>query len=107
MSVILIHNIDTYRDGGTVGIQATIRWNDEKYPHTDEPTITIDYSISSKSSNIDGGWYLGWKDKGGVLIQNEALKDAVRYEIYQHLNRLMFLYDNKINNIDMESNNSV
>jgi hypothetical protein len=50
---------------------------------------------------------LGWKDKGGVLIQNEALKDAVRYEIYQHLNRLMFLYDNKINNIDMESNNSV
>ena len=95
MSVILIHNIDTYRDGGTIGIWATIRWNDEKYPHTNEPTITIDYSISSKSNNTEGGWYLGFK-KDGVLIQNEALKDKVKYEIYQYINRLQNLYDNKI-----------
>lgn len=96
MSVILIHNIDTYRDGGTVGIWATIRWNDEKYSHTNEPTITIDYSISAKSQNTEGNWYWGWKDKGGVLIQNEELKDSVKFEIYQHITRLQNLYDNKI-----------
>ena len=95
MSVI-IHNIDTYRDGGTIGIWATIRWNDEKYSHTDEPTITIDYSISAKSQNIEGNWYWGFRNKGGVLIQNEALKDKVKFEIYQHISRLQNLYDNKI-----------
>ena len=95
MSVI-IHNIDSYRDGGTVGIWATIRWNDEKYPHTDEPTITIDWSISSKRDGSFGKWYWGFKNKGGVLIQNEELKDAVKYEIYQHINGLQNLYDNKI-----------
>ena len=95
MSVI-IYNIDTYRDGGTIGIWATIRWNDEKYSHTNEPTITIDYSVSSKSNNTEGNWYWGWKDAGGVLILNEALKDKVKYETYEHINRLMLLYDTKI-----------
>lgn len=94
--ITIIHDIQLYRDGGTVGIWATIFWNDEKYLHTNDPTITIDYSISSKSNNTEGGWYWGWKDKGGVLIQNESLKDKVRYEIYQHIDRLTYLYNNKI-----------
>lgn len=100
MRSVIIHNIDTYRDGGTVGIWATICWNDEKYSHTNEPTITIDYSISSKQNNTEGGWYWGWKNKGGIMIENEELKDKVRYRIHEYITILVNLYDNKINNND-------
>ena len=95
---VLIYDIATYRDGGTIGIFCyinSIPKNIKKSPGT-EPTITIDYSISSKRDNTEGHWYFGWKNKGGELIEDSEIKEEVRNAIQEHINRLTILFENEI-----------
>jgi hypothetical protein len=95
---VLIYDIGTYLDGGTIGISCyinSIPKNIKKSPGV-EPTITIDYSISSKRNGTEGGWYFGWKNKGGELIEDEEIKDEVKRAIQEHIDRLTILFQNRI-----------
>lgn len=83
--MILIKDIQSYRDGGTIGIWTIYRIPDFGYTSviTDEPTITIDYSMP----NGTGEWYLGWKNKGGKLIEDNIFKAKVLKAIHDKIDQ--------------------
>ena len=75
--MIMIKDIRSYRDGGTIGIWAYINEDEfqkTKLPNTSEdPTITIDFSMP----NGTGEWYFGWKNKEGIKIEDDFFKAKV------------------------------
>jgi hypothetical protein len=96
--MIQINDIDQYRDGGSIGIFGYVHHNDFKkssFVTPREPIIVIDYSIGTTTP---GEWYLGWKDKGAQLIQDEEFKSLVKQSIQTQVNHLLSMLD-KINNL--------
>ena len=76
--MIMIKDIRSYRDGGTIGIWAYINEDEfqkTKLPNTSEdPTITIDFSMP----NGTGEWYFDWrKNKEGIKIEDDFFKAKV------------------------------
>ena len=70
-------DIDTYFDGGTIGI--TGKMNDcSEIDNSMSPIITIDYSIRT---DTPGSWYNGWKSKGGKLITDKTIISEVLSKI--------------------------
>jgi len=94
--MIVIRKIDTFRDGGTIGIDTYVSKNiQEKYGLVEcQPMITIDYAAGTKT---EGQWYNGFRNKGGKLISDEVLKKEVITEIEKMIQREQFLI-NKIKN---------
>lgn len=94
--MIVIKKIDTFRDGGTIGIDAYFSKNfKEKYMLAEcQPMITIDYAAGTKT---EGQWYNGIKNRGGKLINDEVLKNEVINEIEKMIEKEQFLI-NKIKN---------
>jgi hypothetical protein len=75
-------NVHYYFDGGSIGIECFGRYNGEwisnkgKYGNL----ITIDNSLQTgfnEGSEERGKWYLGWKHKGGLLIDDLDFKEEV------------------------------
>ena len=95
--MITINNIDIYRDGGSIGIDGYINHGDyDRSTFRDrEPIITIDYSIGTTTP---GEWYLGWKDKGAPIIQDNELKSLVKQSIQSQINHLQRMLE-RINNL--------
>lgn len=94
--MIVIRKIDTFRDGGTIGIDTYVSKNiQEKYGLVEcQPMITIDYAAGTKT---EGQWYNGFRNKGGKLITDDTLKNEVIIEIEKMIQREQFLI-NKIKN---------
>ena len=78
--MIVIRNIDSCRDGGTITIDAYISKSEmEEYGlEWINPLITIDYSIKTTT---EGEWFNGFKSKGGKHITNTKLKNMVIMEL--------------------------
>lgn len=95
--MIQINDIDIYRDGGSIGIFGYVHHNEFKkssFVTPREPIIVIDYSIGTTTP---GEWYLGWKNNGAQLIQDEEFKSLVKQSIQTQVNHLLSMLD-KINN---------
>lgn len=81
--MITVRKLDTYKDGGTVGIFAFIHEPDGYCNQsTDQPSVTVDYAIGT---DTPGQWYYGLRSKGAKLITDEAFKDRVRKAIKDHI----------------------
>jgi hypothetical protein len=96
--MIQINDIDIYRDGGSIGIFGYVHHNDFKkssFVTPREPIIVIDYSIGTTTP---GEWYLGWKNNGAQLIQDEEFKSLVKQSIQTQVNHLLSMLE-KINNL--------
>lgn len=96
--MIQINDIDIYRDGGSIGIFGYVHHNEFKkssFLPLREPIIVIDYSIGTTTP---GEWYLGWKNNGAQLIQDEEFKSLVKQSIQTQVNHLLSMLD-KINNL--------
>ena len=96
--MIQINDIDIYRDGGSIGIFGYVHHNEFKKSSLvtpREPIIVIDYSIGTTTP---GEWYLGWKNNGAQLIQDEEFKSLVKQSIQTQVNHLLSMLD-KINNL--------
>ena len=72
-------SINYYFDGGTIGIKCYGMYKGEyisKYGNI----ITIDKSINTVwSVGVEGfnKWYVGWKNKGGLLIDDDEFKKEI------------------------------
>lgn len=85
--MILIHRIDSYRDGGSIllyGIIFDIDRGIKIAYHScpEEPLIVIDYSIGSI---IKGEWF--WHKKHAQIIDDNRLKMDFIKAIEQKINR--------------------
>ena len=96
--MVIIRNIDTFRDGGTIAIQAYLSTYDMvKYGLTKtSPLITIDYASQSETK---GKWFNGLKLNGGKEIVDSDFKNKVVNEIEKMIERENFIL-NKIKNGD-------
>jgi hypothetical protein len=79
---IAIRKINTYRDGGSIGIDCFIAYNG-KIIEGNQPLITIDYSLPRTETY--GEWFIGWKHKGGKMITDENLKTLIKEEFKSHI----------------------
>jgi hypothetical protein len=81
--MIIIKKIDTFRDGGSIGIDAWISSTENISLEPNFPLITIDLSFPDGG----GSWYNGWRREGGTKIENEEFKAKVIKAIEEHIAR--------------------
>lgn len=88
--MLFITKIDTYRDGGTVGIFAIVNLPEFEWCFNDpiRPWITIDFSIGTATP---GTWYHGWK-MDGMMVRDD-LKVRVLKEIQDRISHDQHIYD--------------
>lgn len=71
--------VEWYTDGGSIGIQCFGRYKDKSIKDYGN-IITIDYSLSTPAEE-QGQWYVGWKNKDGILIDDEEFKKQIIEDI--------------------------
>lgn len=79
--MIIIKKMNTYRDGGSIGIDAWMSSGENEDLKPCNPLITIDRSFPDG----DGEWYNGWKKDGGSKIEDREFKSKVISAIEDHI----------------------
>jgi len=97
--MIIIRDIDSLRDGGSIVIKLWMPSHDlNKYNLKCEDNghvqIMIDYG--AKSDTV-GSWYNGLKYANGKIIQSEEFKDLVINEFAKKIEREQFKLNRLIN----------
>ncbi len=89
--VVVNDSLEWYTDGGTIGINCYGVYKGHSLKDYGN-IITIDKSLSTpKEEQLE--WYIGWKDKDGVLIEDKEFKEKVIEDIKvreQILNQLLY-----------------
>ena len=97
--MIILRDIDTLRDGGSVIIKLWATSTDaDKFNLTfDESkfvTVMIDYSVNTTTPGV---WYNGLKYSGGAIITSEEFKTEVIKCLNQKIEREQFILNKLIN----------
>ena len=92
IKIIIIKNINTYRDGGTIAIDVHLHFNEFKYIGE----ICFDRRIGI----TDGKLWFGYPDKeGSTIIEDNYILDIIRNGLESYKKIQNFNIDTILNNV--------